>query len=68
MGRLKELEDEKRRLKKMYAEELNDENALIANLLEDLTKSESDWGFGQCFQYLRNVKDKRWNHKRVVVL
>lgn len=25
----------------------------------------SRWGFGLCFDYLRNVKGFKWNHKRV---
>ncbi|WKD50518.1 IS3 family transposase [Microbulbifer spongiae] len=120
MARLKELEDENRRLKKMYAEErlkaeivqealhkkvvkpsrrkemarqavatryisiriacaafgvsescyryqpvLRDKNEEIANWLIRLTNEQSDWGFGQCFHYLRNVEGARWNHKRV---
>jgi putative transposase len=120
MSRLKELEDENRRLKKMYAEErlkseiiqeamakkvvkpsqrkelaqkavsnhdvsirlacqafsisetcyryqplLSSENEEIADWLVNLTENESDWGFGLCFDYLRNVKGFKWNHKRV---
>ncbi len=48
-----------------YQETLNDENAKIAKWLTDLTDDESDWGFGQCFYFLRNVKGFGWNHKRV---
>ena len=107
MARLKELETENARLKKMYAEERlkaeviqeamaqdavanrkisirlacaafcisetcyryqrinDDENAAIAAFLVDLTEKETDWGFGLCFHYLRNVKGFGWNHKRV---
>ncbi|ASP38540.1 IS3 family transposase [Bacterioplanes sanyensis] len=120
MARMKELEEENRRLKKMYAEErlkaeiiqeamgkkvvkpqarrmlaqpsvverkisirlacrmfavsetcyryqpkLSDENADIAHRLIKLTDAESDWGFGLCFDYLRNVEGHPWNHKRV---
>ena len=43
----------------------DDENAQIADLLVDLTEKETDWDFGQCFHYLRNVKGFGWNHKRV---
>lgn len=43
----------------------DDENAQIADLLVDLTDKETDWGFGQCFHYLRNVKGFGWNHKRI---
>lgn len=43
----------------------DDENAQIADLLIDLTEKETDWGVGQCFHYLRNVKGFGWNHKRV---
>ncbi len=37
----------------------------IANWLLQLTHKETDWGFGLCFDYLRNVKGFSWNHKRV---
>ncbi|MAL49609.1 MULTISPECIES: IS3 family transposase [unclassified Methylophaga] len=118
--RLKELEDENRRLKKMYAEEclksqirqealegkvvkpslrkemaqqvvaklglsirlaceifgisetcyrhqakLSNENAVIADWLLRLTTANKRWGFGLCFDHLRNVKKFSWNHKRV---
>ena len=52
MTKLKELEAESSRLKKMYAEEL-------------LTEDKKNWGFGLCFLYLRNIKGFKWNHKRV---
>lgn len=48
-----------------YQRALDDENAKIAALLIDLTEKESDWGFGLCFHYLRNVKGFGWNHKRI---
>ncbi|SDX65729.1 putative transposase [Marinobacter mobilis] len=48
-----------------YQALLNDENAEIAERLVELTELHSDWGFGQCFLYLRNVKGQSWNHKRV---
>lgn len=48
-----------------YKSLLNDDNALIAKLLVDLAEAQTDWGFGQCFFYLRNVKGHTWNHKRV---
>ena len=48
-----------------YRLKLSDENALIAQWLIKLTQAHSDWGFGLCFQYLRNVKGFGWNHKRV---
>jgi putative transposase len=41
------------------------ENELIANWLIRLTDNNRNWGFGLCFLYLRNVRDFRWNHKRV---
>jgi len=37
----------------------------IAEWLVNLTKKESDWGFGLYFDYLRNVKGFKWNHKWV---
>ena len=48
-----------------YQPTLNDENAEIAAWLIRLTDEQSDWGFGQCFHYLRNVEGRHWNHKRV---
>jgi putative transposase len=44
---------------------LSSENEKTANMLIDLTEDESDWGFGMCFDYLRNVKGLKWNNKRV---
>lgn len=48
-----------------YQPQLDSENAEIADWLIKLTEKESDWGFGLCFEYLRNVKGFHWNHKRV---
>lgn len=48
-----------------YQSKLNAENEEIANWLIKLTEQDSDWGFGLCFDYLRNVKRFTWNHKRV---
>ena len=48
-----------------YQAVLASENGTIADRLIDLTEKESDWGFGLCFHYLRNVKGFQWNHKRV---
>lgn len=48
-----------------YQAKLSDENALIADWLVRLTHNQKDWGFGLCFDYLRNVKRYDWNHKRV---
>ena len=48
-----------------YSSKLSDGNAEIANWLIQLTEAETDWGFGLCFNYLRNVMHKKWNHKRV---
>ena len=48
-----------------YQAKLSSENQVIADWLLDLTENESDWGFGLCFDYLRNVKHFSWNHKRV---
>ncbi|GAB3104279.1 hypothetical protein GCM10027217_27520 [Pseudomaricurvus hydrocarbonicus] len=44
---------------------LSSENEAIADWLIRLTESDTDWGFGLCFDYLRNVKGLTWNHKRV---
>jgi len=48
-----------------YQPLLCSENEAIANWLIQLTEQHSDWGFGLCFDYLRNVKGFAWNHKRV---
>lgn len=48
-----------------YQSKLSDENEEIAAWLVKLTTKESDWGFGLCFDYLRNVMGFGWNHKRV---
>ena len=48
-----------------YQAKLSDENTQIADWLLLLTDSQKDWGFGLCFDYLRNVKGFTWNHKRV---
>ena len=48
-----------------YQPQLSSENAEIADWLIKLTERDSDWGFGLCFDYLRNVKGFGWNHKRV---
>ena len=39
-----------------YPPKLVSENAEIADWLLCLTEKETDWGFGLCFDYLRNVK------------
>lgn len=48
-----------------YQSQNSDENARIAKLLVDLSEEQTDWGFAQCFNYLRNTKGYLWNHKRV---
>ena len=48
-----------------YQPKLSSENAEIADWLIRLIEKESDWGFGLCFDHLRNVKGFEWNHKRV---
>jgi putative transposase len=48
-----------------YRPTLDAENGEIAGWLLQLTHKETDWGFGLCFDYLRNVKGFSWNHKRV---
>ena len=47
-----------------YERKLDAENAEVANCLLRLTDNLS-WGFGLCYLYLRNVRDFKWNHKRV---
>ncbi len=41
------------------------EDAEIADWLIRLTTAYRTWGFGWCFLYLRIVKQRPWNHKRV---
>ena len=41
------------------------ENDAIAHWLERLTGNNRRWGIGLCYLYLRNVRGKLWNHKRV---
>ena len=48
-----------------YHAKLSGENALIADWLLRLTKTQRRWGFGLSYLYLRNVKGFRYNHKRV---
>ena len=48
-----------------YQAKLSDENVEIADWLIRLTTQNTDWGFGLCFDYLRNVEGFGWNHKRV---
>ncbi len=43
----------------------SDENAFMAEWLIKITSTWRNWGFGLCFLYLRNVKEFKWNHKRV---
>ena len=48
-----------------YQPTLSEENEAIADWLLRITDSQCNWGFGLCFLYLRNVKNLRFNHKRV---
>lgn len=48
-----------------YQAKRQEVNVEIANWLERLTDNSRNWGFGLCYLYLRNVKEKPWNHKRV---
>ena len=48
-----------------YQAKLSSENSEIADWLLRLTMTDSDWGFGLCFDYLRNVEGFEWNHKRI---
>ena len=44
-----------------YQPILDRENQEIESWLIKLTEKESDWGFGLCFNYLRNVQGFTWN-------
>jgi putative transposase len=48
-----------------YQPILSSENEVIEDWLLKLPKQDSDWGFGLCFDYFRNVACYSWNHKRV---
>ena len=48
-----------------YQPVMDRENQEVEAWLIKLTEKESDWGFGLCFDYLRNVQGVSWNHKRV---
>ena len=48
-----------------HKSKLSTENEVIADWLLRLTTTHKRWGFGLCFDYLRNVKHFSWNHKRV---
>ena len=48
-----------------YPPKLSSQNTEIAEWLLRLTAANKRWGFGLCFLYLRNVKRRPWNHKRV---
>ena len=48
-----------------YEAKNNAQNELIANWLIRLTDNNRSWGFGLCYLYLRNVKNFKWNHKRI---
>lgn len=48
-----------------YEGSLSADNAQIAELLKALTHNRKRWGFGLCFDYLRNIKGHPWNKKRV---
>lgn len=60
VSQMKALEEENRRLKRMYAE-----LSMQADLLVGLTQARRGWGFGLCFLHLRNVRGHAWNHKRI---
>ena len=48
-----------------YEAKHNAENELIANWLIRLTYKNRSRGFGLCYLCLRNVKNFKWNHKRI---
>ena len=48
-----------------YSKVFDQEHKQIEEWLIRITSWKKRWGFGLCFDYLRNVKGKSWNHKRV---
>ena len=48
-----------------YKPTLVNENTEIEDWLRRLTTPHKRWGFGLCFDLLRNTKGFKWNHKRV---
>ena len=49
-----------------YRAKTASENKLIETWLLKLTQTHKRWGFGLCFDYLRNIQKFPWNHKRVL--
>ena len=49
-----------------YRAKTASENELIETWLLKLTQTHKRWGFGLCFDYLRNIQKFPWNHKRVL--
>lgn len=49
-----------------YCAKSTSENKLIETWLLKLTQTHKCWGFGLCFDYLRNIQKFSWNHKRVL--
>ena len=48
-----------------YQAKFRNENILIAKQLIQLNEENTDWGFGLCFAYLRQVGSNGWNQKQV---
>ena len=50
-----------------YQPKNSEDDQKIAAMLHEITqtKHQERWGFGLCFDYLRNIKKMRFNHKRV---
>ena len=48
-----------------YKPTLVNENAEIEDWLKRLTTTHKRWSFGLGFDFLRNTKGFKWNHKRV---
>ena len=62
-SRIKELELENARLKKMYAAVQFQADVLIADWLLRRTQNQRNYGFGFCSFYFRNFKGFTRNHK-----
>ena len=50
-----------------YQAKHSSENTLIVKKLVDLADDHSDWGFGQCFLYLRNNEGYGGTIRRFIV-
>jgi putative transposase len=51
-----------------YKPTLVNENGKIEDWLKRLTRTHKRWGFSLCYNFLRNTKGFKWNHKPVYLI